>query len=431
MRPRCLLSLALALTAGVAAQAQELPACAMTCLAPAIAQSKCPITDKKCLCTDAALVKNMTACVMASCSIKEALQAKNATATKCGEPVRDKSPGYVAVGTAFGILSSLCVIQRFAYKFWTKLDIGLDDWTTLAAMVISLPTIVFDAHIVGPNGMGRDTWTLSPDNINNFSLYFFVMEILYFADVALIKAALLFFYVRIFPAREVRRLLYGTLALVTIFGLAFICIAIFQCTPIDYYWRRWDGEHTGRCLNMLAIAWSNAAISIAIDIWMLAVPLWQLRSLKLDWKKKVGVAVMFCVGTFVTVVSILRLRALDFSSHSTNPTWDFFDVGIWSTVEINVGIICVCMPSLRLLLVRLIPSLSTSSQRGYLPAGSAQHANSPRRREMGSKVGDNQILHQTTYAVEYDDKENGEDMRVVYLQDVDVGSLSATAENVI
>lgn len=38
-------------------------------------------------------------------------------------------------------------------------------------------------------------------------------------------------------------------------------------------------------------------MSIALDVWMLAIPLWQLRGLKLHWKKKIGVAAMFIVGT--------------------------------------------------------------------------------------------------------------------------------------
>ncbi|RCI11033.1 hypothetical protein L249_5188 [Ophiocordyceps polyrhachis-furcata BCC 54312] len=421
MRPRSLL---LSLAAVLTVVAQELPGCARTCLAPAVKESKCLPTDQPCLCTDHVLVKNVTACIMVKCTIKEALLAKNVTATACGEPVRDKSPGFVAVSDAFGILSSLCVIQRFAFKYWTKLDFGLDDWATLAAMVISIPSIAINALVVGPNGMGRDTWTLTYENITTFSRFFFILEILYFADVAMIKMALIFFYVRIFPAREVRRLLRGTLAFVALFGLVFTAIAIFQCVPINYYWWRWDGEHSGRCLDMNAITWSNAAVSIAVDAWMLAIPLWQLKSLKLDWKKKVGVAMMFCVGTFVTVVSILRLRALDFSSHSANPTWDLFDVGIWSTVEINVGIICVCMPSLRLLLVRLFPSLSTSSsQRGYI------RSDPPSRR----RVVDNKIVQQMTYSVEYGDKEDADDRtHVVYLRDVDVRTLPARGgENVI
>jgi hypothetical protein len=50
-------------------------------------------------------------------------------------------------------------------------------------------------------------------------------------------------------------------------------------------------------LNSNAIGWANAAISIALDLWMIAIPMWQIRNLNLHWKKKVGVAVMLLVGT--------------------------------------------------------------------------------------------------------------------------------------
>ena len=76
----------------------------------------------------------------------------------------------------------------------------------------------------------------------------------------------------------------------------------------------------------------------------------------------------------MTVVSIIRLQSLFQFANSTNPTWDNLAVTIWSTVEINVGIICVCMPSLRVLLVRIFPKLlgttRNTSANEYYPQGS-------------------------------------------------------------
>jgi hypothetical protein len=46
-----------------------------------------------------------------------------------------------------------------------------------------------------------------------------------------------------------------------------------------------------------ALGWSNAAISIVLDAWMLGLPMSQVVKLKLHWKKKIGVAMMFVVGT--------------------------------------------------------------------------------------------------------------------------------------
>src|SRR5690348_4722249 len=63
----------------------------------------------------------------------------------------------------------------------------------------------------------------------------------------------------------------------------------------------------------------------------------------------------------VTVVSMLRLRSLITFAASTNPTWDQWDVAHWSTVEINVGIICACMPTFRTLLANALPKVFGSS----------------------------------------------------------------------
>lgn len=64
----------------------------------------------------------------------------------------------------------------------------------------------------------------------------------------------------------------------------------------------------------------------------------------------------------VTVISVVRLQALTTWADSSNPTWNNLSVSQWSTIEINVGIICASMPTLRLLLLRVFPRLSGNSQ---------------------------------------------------------------------
>ncbi|ODA81309.1 hypothetical protein RJ55_04274 [Drechmeria coniospora] len=396
------------------------PGCALSCLGADNGTTTCAVTDLACMCADQTLQGIMTKCVLANCTVREALLTKNLTATACHEPVRDKSASYVAISNTCGIISALFVIQRFAYKYWAKIDFGPDDWFTLASIVVGVPSTVFNAYPVVQNGMGRDVWTLTPNQIADFGMFFYMLEINYLAEIALVKIALLCFYVRIFPSTAVRRLLWGTVAFVCLFGIIFVFVALFQCTPVNHFWLQWDREHPGMCLDINAIAWSNAAISIALDGWMLGIPLWQLRALHMDWRKKAGVAIMFCVGTSVTIVSILRLRSLvKFGSETMNLTWDFFDVGVWSTVEINVGIICVCMPTLRLLLVRLFPRLLGTTQRTYEKYSSGRHLSMTVQRptQLGrtgtisraershdaSHTKGNQITCQTTYTVEFDD----------------------------
>jgi hypothetical protein len=107
----------------------------------------------------------------------------------------------------------------------------------------------------------------------------------------------------------------------------------------------------------------------------------------------------------VTVVSIIRLQALVVFGKSSNPTWDNFPVSLCSAVEIHVGIICTCMPTLRLLLVRLFPALGGSSYaKGYHFSGGGQMRSSKVHSSQGRTLKGGIICEQTV-AVQYDDDE--------------------------
>ncbi|KIE01658.1 CFEM domain-containing protein, partial [Metarhizium majus ARSEF 297] len=400
----------------------KLPTCAAKCFGGALTQTKCSLTDQKCICSDQVLLETATACIMKSCTAKEALTVKKLTSEGCNAPIRDKNAAYIRVSDVLGVISGLFIFQRFAFKLWAKQTFWWDDWFALATVICGSPSTVINAYGVGVNGIGQDAWTLSFDQLYNFGKFFYIMEVLYFFEIAMVKLSLLLFFLRIFPAPAVRRLLWGTAAFTVVYGIVFVFVGIFTCSPISYFWTKWDQEHSGKCMDINVIAWSNAGIGIAIDVWMLAIPMWQLKGLKMHWKKKISVAAMFMLGTFVTVVSILRLRSLvKFGTDSLNPTWDFFEVGLWSTIEVNVGIWCVCLPSFRLLLVRLFPTLGGSTARSYAGYDSSNNRPSEKNnrsaglgpsatatsgfnewQNRSSPVG-NQIAYHKSYAVEVSD----------------------------
>jgi hypothetical protein len=222
---------------------------------------------------------------------------KNVTETTCNAPIRNKSKPYYALSVSFGTLSGAIVALRLVSKFLINSELGLDDYFIAFTLGAGIPSSILTVHGIISNGLGRDIWTITPKQITDFVHIFYAMEILYFAQVALLKLSLLFFYLRIFPGPNIRRLLWATIIFDVCFGTIFVFLAIFQCRPISYYWKSWDGEHQGTCLNVNSLGWTNAAISILLDAWMLGLPMSQLVALQLHWKKKIGVGMMFVVGT--------------------------------------------------------------------------------------------------------------------------------------
>ncbi|KAG9498237.1 hypothetical protein J7337_011133 [Fusarium musae] len=208
--------------------------------------------------------------------------------------------------------------------------------------------------------------------------YIYIGQVLYASDVFLTKICVALFYLRIFPVASVRRLIWGTIAFSVLGMIIFDILAIAQCRPINFYWTGWDKLHEGHCLGVQPLAWAIAAVGIILDVWMLAIPIWQLVQLQMKWQRKLAVAIMFTVGTFsVTIVSILRLRYLVAFGNSQNPTWDSFETCYWSVIEINVGLWCVCLPDLRMLILKAFPRLGSSVDSG--PKNPHQGSSAPRQ----------------------------------------------------
>lgn len=63
---------------------------------------------------------------------------------------------------------------------------------------------------------------------------------------------------------------------------------------------------------------------------------------------RVAVAGVFALGFFVCIVSIIRLTILmSLSNGKSDLTFEWKDFLLWSIVEMNVGLTCSCLPSMR------------------------------------------------------------------------------------
>ncbi|KAI1873571.1 hypothetical protein JX265_005193 [Neoarthrinium moseri] len=347
----------------------QLPRCALSCFTTALGQSSCGLADIGCQCTNQALNAVIESCVLSHCTIPEALNTKNITQTICGAPIRYQAAAYLPVSVTLMAIASALMLMRLGYqKFISASGLCLDDWFILVTWIVSITSSVVNHVLIMHNGLGRDMWTLSIDTVGEFLRGLYLMELCYFTEALFIKLSMIAFYLRIFPDKNIQRTLIGTAIFVGISGVVFLLSAIFQCTPVAFFWKQVETQQ-GRCLDIGALACAHGAVSIALDIWLLMIPLSRLRGLQMSRGKKMGVASMFLIGSFVTVISVARLAALAKMRKLTNLTWDYYEALLWSVVEVTVGIMCTCMPSLRLTFVRVARCLRTKKPHIYVYGG--------------------------------------------------------------
>lgn len=113
----------------------------------------------------------------------------------------------------------------------------------------------------------------------------------------MIRVSILCFYLRIFPQRLFRRIVYAIMAANISYGAAFVFMSIFQCNPVQAAWTRWDGTVEARCINVNAIGWASAGINIGFDVAILILPLPGLVSLAMSWQRKIHLLFVFGLGS--------------------------------------------------------------------------------------------------------------------------------------
>lgn len=199
-------------------------------------------------------------------------------------------------------VAAVFVGARMLYRqfFSAQRLLSSDDWAIFGAILLGIPSVALTTFGLTAHGLGTDLWGLQLSDLIAFGRFFYLIQVIYVILMMLIKLSLTLFYLRIFLGRTIRALLWGTIVFHTLFTAAFAFGIIGQCLPISYQWQKYnyknDGEASGHCININTAGWANSAISVASDIWLLALPLSQLHGLGLHWKKKLGAALMFFTG---------------------------------------------------------------------------------------------------------------------------------------
>lgn len=122
---------------------------------------------------------------------------------------------------------------------------------------------------------------------------FYGTQLIYCVAQVLAKISILCLYLRIFVNKNFRKVIWGTIAFLLTHGTIYFFCLLFQCVPISAIWT----TQPAKCLNLKAIGYSAAGFSIFEDFFIMLLPIWELRTLKLSPRKKAALAFMFALGS--------------------------------------------------------------------------------------------------------------------------------------
>lgn len=164
---------------------------------------------------------------------------------------------------------------------------------------------------------------------------------IYTSSLTLTKFSILLFFHRTFAGHfNFKIAIYVMAALVGAWFTATMTASIFQCTPVSFYW---DKTQTGTCIDGESLYFITAIINVIYDVIIVSMPMPVIWKLQMPRSRKIGISGIILLGAIVILASIVRLVYVK-TLKTYDLLWDAVDIGIWSAVEPNVGVLGACLP---------------------------------------------------------------------------------------
>ncbi|KAK4206795.1 hypothetical protein QBC37DRAFT_114306 [Rhypophila decipiens] len=335
------------------AQLDKLPKCGLDCIVTAVLNSTCSPSNTTCICGNVALQSQAHHCVLESCTVREQLSTLNITNANCGV-FSGNDQSWVPPMIFFVILAGVIFVLRLVSRIVCRTKLWWDDFFNLLATigVVGYSAVCF---VTGNLGLGKQIWAVPQENIPTLLTLSYVEFLLYNWCEVTLRTSVLLFYIRVFPVGTgPRRIFWAVLIVSDILSVGFLFFNIFQCSPISHFWLQWDGLHEGTCIGPNKVTLSGGIIDLFWTLVILIIPLPYVLRLKLPPYKKFAATVMFTWGIITIAIMCYRFTTLERYDGTDNPTIDGIGVTLWSGIELDVALICACMPSVYPLFLRVI-----------------------------------------------------------------------------
>jgi len=251
-------------------------------------------------------------------------------------------------------LAALAVLLRLYTRCILLKSPAWDDAFVVLALALSIGNSVAQGLEV-KDGFGKHVATLTPPQIVACLQALYASIIFYTLSLTCIKLSIIQLYLRVFASQAARRICFALFAIMIAYGVEGAFSGIFTCTPIAFFWN--SKIKGGKCVDKTTLYYANAGISIVTDLALLFMPVVFLWNVTMPKLQKALVMLIVAFGGLACIASILRLRTLYTSTKSKDTTWDKVPAIYWSTIEINVGIICASLSTLWAFGSRMFPSI--------------------------------------------------------------------------
>jgi hypothetical protein len=225
--------------------------------------------------------------------------------------------------------------------------LGMDDYLCVLACG---STFAYGGVLLGMlqlkpiSPLGRHMWDIPVPAITNTYIKLIIMALVTSSvSLLFVKLTILALYHRIFqPSPWAFRLIWIGIIFVGLFYTITVSILLASCVPRSG--QSWLLSATsGSCPSVqVRIALSQGIFGLISDVYILAIPIWQVSALSIKGKRKAGIIVVFLTGLLAVASSAGGLATRELVTLQ-DPNW-LTTPYLFGLCEASIGLICSCMP---------------------------------------------------------------------------------------
>lgn len=123
-------------------------------------------------------------------------------------------------------------------------------------------------------------------------------------------------------------------------------VAKLYCSPFQSYWNL--TLYPRDCFDEGPMLLAHTCITPILDFFVWVLPLPTFYHIKLPLSQRLALITLFSFGLIVVFAGCIRIYWLHYVLQETyDVTWYGFHLWLWTAVEVQLGLICGCIPWLK------------------------------------------------------------------------------------
>lgn len=202
-------------------------------------------------------------------------------------------------------------------------------------------------------------FTNNPNNAIEGQKWAYAANLILFPALAFPKLSICDAYSRIFGESLLnRRLIQALLVVIAVPNIPFFFLNVFQCKPISAYWD--EGHPLEKCHSASFVTfYIHGGLNIFADIALMVIVMPRVLELHVSERQKWALVGIVGLGSLAVIAGIIRMARVSgaLAKPDFDPSWDAYDVSIWTATEIYISLICAAAPGMKPVVSLVLPKL--------------------------------------------------------------------------